>query len=52
MWHELAAVEGSPPPSQAETAFIAPALDYETDDVPRGSARISAQPYGAVGVTE
>ena len=52
MWHELSVLEGSPP-SQAETPFIAPALDYESDDVPRGSARISvAGPAEQWGVTE
>ena len=54
MWHELAAVEGSPP-SQAETPFIAAALDYETDDTPRGSARISvagtAEQWGVTELT-
>ena len=49
MWHELSVLEGSPP-GQAETPFIAPALDYEPDDVRRSSARISAgRPRGAVG---
>ena len=41
MWHELSVLEGSPP-SRAETPFIEPALDYETEDVRRSSARISA----------
>ena len=52
MWHELAVLEGSPP-SQAETPFIAPALDYESEDVRRGSARIGAAgPAEQWGVTE
>jgi Domain of unknown function (DUF5060)/Protein of unknown function (DUF4038) len=40
MWHELSVLEGSPP-SRAETPLIKPALDYETEDVGRSSARIS-----------
>jgi hypothetical protein len=52
MWHELAVLAGSPP-SQAETPFIAPAPDYETDDTPRSSARIRvAGPAEQWGVTE
>jgi len=52
MWHELSVLEGSPP-RQAETPFVAPALDYESGDVPRGSARISvAGPAEQWGVTE
>ena len=52
MWQELSVLDGSPP-DQAEMPFIAPALDYETADVPRGSARISvAGPAEQWGVTE
>ena len=52
MWQELSVLEGSPP-GQAEMPFIAPALDYETDDVPRGSAPVSlAGPAEQWGVTE
>src|SRR5690349_14675739 len=41
MWHELSGLEGSSP-NRAETPFIEPALDYETADVRRSSARLSA----------
>ena len=52
MWHELALVEGSPP-SRAEAPIIEPALDYESPDVRRGSARIGAAgPAEQWGITE
>ena len=52
MWQELSVLDGGPP-GQAEMPFIAPALDYETDDVPRGSAPVSlAGPAEQWGVTE
>jgi hypothetical protein len=39
MWHELELLEGSPR-TPAEAPLIEPALDYEPEDVRRGSARI------------
>ena len=52
MWHELGLLEGSPP-SRAEAPIIEPALDYESQDVRRGSARIGAAgPAEQWGITE
>lgn len=52
MWHELELLEGSPP-SRAEAPIIEPAIDYESQDVRRGSARIGAAgPAEQWGITE
>ena len=52
MWHELGLLEGSPRLPAAAPA-IAPALDYEPAEVPRGSARISpVGPAEQWGITE
>ena len=52
MWHELGLLEGSPP-SRAEAPVIEPGLDYESQDVRRGSARIGAAgPAEQWGITE
>ena len=52
MWHELGLLESSPP-SRAEAPIIEPALDYESQDVRRGSARIGAAgPAEQWGITE